>query len=598
MPLTKNGHIESPPLSEHQWVDAYVALYHKLLESPGKIVLDELETAHRRIDSSLHRSSGSKGVNLSAFVYAAERLPPCLPLVKRIIIAPTEKVFVECGYGHVLDWERDGAHRRRRRAHFDGRDILAIFANSISDFDDLVPSLCAYQIEWNAMHRRLHASALGQAVAAGRMRASETAEEIRRLFGANTGDWGLFLRLWPDEWDMHLKAIADAPKKMIVERLPLRRGDFERSAAEWIDAVMNHFPDIDGETRPAYIVSSNTHSMANLISGYAFEHADEIIADALDEVIDDDDDYLRGYWRRLKYEDESLRRDFLYYALRAFLKRHPDRIPEKIAQEESVGLRRFTPDHLLHLEAQIIELHKIDPRRLDPCLGIWPTASAAGGIPSRRGRHRQGEALRHDGRQKDGAVVFNIDYPLGFSAYYVMKMILTRMKRVRGVFILGKSAAMIGRLGDIMIPEEVRDAHSGNLYRFRNVFSAGTIVPYLAETAVFDEQRTLTVRGTFLHSRYTVRDFRGADFTGIEMEAGPYLSALDEHLSGATARKSAVIAIAPAFPVGILHYTSDTPYNLRASLLSRRMGLTGLEATYACSRAILDAIRQGSGLHS
>lgn len=587
---TKNGPIESPPAAKLKRVDAYVALYHKLLESPGKIVLHDLEAEHRRIDSSLHRSSGSKGVNLSAFVYSAERLPPCLPSVKRIIIGPTETVFVECGYGHVLHWERDGAHRRRRRAHYDGRDILAVFANSISDFDDLVPSLCAYQIEWNAMHRCLQASALGQALAAGRLRASETADDLRRLFGVNTGDWEIFLRLWPQEWDRQLKAIADAPKNMIVERLPLCSGDFERSAADWLDAVMNHFPDIDGETRPVYIVSSNTHSIANLISGYALQHRAEIISDALDVMIDDDDDYLRSYWRRLKYEDESLRADFLYYALRAFLERRPERMAEKIAQEESVGLRRFTPEHLLHLEAQIIELNKIDPRRLDPCLGICPPALARDGLSSRRGRRGQGGTGRYDEWRKDRPVIFNIDYPLGFSAYYVMKMILVRMKQIRGVFVLGKSAAMIGRLGDIMIPEEVRDAHSGNLYRFCNVFSAGAVVPYLAEAAVFDEQRTLTVRGTFLHSRHTVKDFRGADFTGIEMEAGPYLSALDEHVSGATARKGAIINMAPPFPIGILHYTSDTPYNLRASLLSRRMGLAGLEATYACSRAILDAI--------
>ena len=200
----------------------------------------------------------------------------------------------------------------------------------------------------------------------------------------------------------------------------------------------------------------------------------------------------------------------------------------------------------------------------------------------------------HAAGRRDGAIVFNIDYPLGFSAYYLLKMILAQMRHLRGVFILGKSAAMIGRLGDIMIPAEVRDAHSGNLYRFRNAFSAGTLVPHLAAAAVFDDQRTLTVKGTFLHSLTSVRDFRGNDFTGLEMEAGPYLLALAEHLSGPTARGGAIVDIPPAFPIGLLHYTSDTPYNQRASLLSRRMGLSGLEAAYACSRAILDAIR-GSG---
>ena len=79
------------------------------------------------------------------------------------------------------------------------------------------------------------------------------------------------------------------------------------------------------------------------------------------------------------------------------------------------------------------------------------------------------------------------------------------------------------------------------------------------------------------------------------METCLYLSAIDEHLSGMSEKHDTAIDIPPAFPIGILHYTSDTPYNLRASLLSNRMGLKGLEATYACSRVILNAIRGSFG---
>lgn len=584
MPLQINRYSKFPATSRKLAVDVYIDLYHKLLNQPGKIILEQLEAAHRHVDSSLHRTSGSDSVNLPAFVYSADRLPACLPDVKQIIMAPTEEVFVAGGYGYVLGWKMNESPRRRRRAHYNGGEILAMFVTSISDLDEIIPSLCAYQIEWNAMHSRLHASAPGQAISEGRVPPSDVAEEIRRVFNVNRQDWDLFLHLWPGQWDRHLKSIADAPKKLIIERLPLQLVDFERSVADWFDAVMDHFSDINFETQPVYFVSSNTHSIANLLSGYALQHRDKIMSDTLGKMIENDD-YILSCWQRLKYEDESLRTNFLYYALRAFLERHPDRIPESIALEESVGIRRFTPDHFLHLEAQIIDLSKIDPDRIDPGLG------AGRSFPTRGGRRNAiGRTWKDDRWKRDQAIIFNIDYPFGYSAYYLMKLILARMKKVKGVFILGKSAAMIGRLGDIMIPGEARDAHSGNLYRFHNSFSAGAIVPYVADVAVFDEQRTYTVRGTFLHSMHTVKDFRSDDFTGIEMEAGPYLSAIDEHLTGISSRRDAVIDIPPAFPLGILHYTSDTPYNLRASLLSNRMGLKGLEATYACSRAILDAI--------
>jgi hypothetical protein len=559
-------------------VDAYVALYRQLLENPGRVVLEDLEAKHRSIGSSLHRPSVSGCVNIGAFVYSAERLPVCLPSVKRILIAPTEEVLIESGCGGILGWGRVDARRRRRRAHYDGRYDLAVFVTSISDFDDLVPALCAYQIEWNEMHRRLRSSALGQAISEGRVLPSDAAEAIRRIFDVDTKDWEIFLHLWPESWDARLKMISEAPKKITIERLPLRDGDFEGAAAAWLDSVLEHFSDCGWETRPVYVVSSNPHSFANLVSGYALRHRDEIFSDTL-EGMTGADDYLRRHWRRLSPEDESLRIDFLYHALRIFFERHPGRIPEMIAEEEAAGIRRFVSDYLLHLEAQIIDLREIDPHRLDPGLRGCPRP-----VPGAFVRPR----LTPEWKCGNG-IIFNIDYPLGYSAHFVMKRILARLKTVAGVFVLGKSAAMIGRLGDILIPVEVRDEHSNRMYRFRNFFSARTLVPYLSESAVFDCQRTLTVRGTFLHSRDTVREYRGDDYTGIEMEAGPYLSAIDGHLSAGAVR-GAVVDLPPAFPVGILHYTSDTPYNLRASLLSHHMGLRGLEATYACSRAVLDSI--------
>jgi hypothetical protein len=558
-------------------VDEYTALFHEMLDKPGKIDIGGLENAHRRIDSSLHRSANQDHINLSAFIYSAERLPACLPLIKWIILGSTEKVFVDSGFGHVLLWNRVDAHRRRRRAHFDGRNVLAVLVNNITDYDDLIPSLCAYQIEWNAMHRRLQSSPLRKALAEGRDRVSTMEAEIRRLFNVNEKDWELLRRLWADNWDRNLQLIAEAPKNIIVERLPLRAGDFKKTFTNWFEAIQNHFDDIDFEARPMYIVSSNTHSLVNLVSGFARHHQDEIMADTLDQIIDDDDAYLQHYWKQLKHEDESLRFNFLYYAQRSFLDRHPEYIPQMIAQEESVGIRRCNLDHYLNLEAQVIELDKIDCSRLDSSLKLFRVNPDC--------KNKQ-----FDRWKQEKALIFNFDYPLGYAAYNLMKLILAGVQRIKGVFILGKSAAMIGRIGDIMIPNEVRDVHSAKLYRFRNVFSAGWLAPYLSAIAVFDEQRTLTVRGTFLHSRESVKDYRGIDFTGIEMETGPYLSALYEHLEGMIARDKKILDVRSPYPIGVLHYTSDTPYNLRASLLSQRMSAKGLEATYACSRAILDCI--------
>jgi len=47
---------------------------------------------------------------------------------------------------------------------------LGIFVTNVSDLDDLLPVLCAYQIEWNKMHQRLSRSELGAELAAAESR--------------------------------------------------------------------------------------------------------------------------------------------------------------------------------------------------------------------------------------------------------------------------------------------------------------------------------------------------------------------------------------------------------------------------------------------
>ena len=48
----------------------------------------------------------------------------------------------------------------------------------------------------------------------------------------------------------------------------------------------------------------------------------------------------------------------------------------------------------------------------------------------------------------------------------------------------------------------------------------------------FDDQKAVTVRGTFLHNKEAMEEFRREDYNSIEMEAGPYLSAVRESSQG------------------------------------------------------------------
>ena len=78
----------------------------------------------------------------------------------------------------------------------------------------------------------------------------------------------------------------------------------------------------------------------------------------------------------------------------------------------------------------------------------------------------------------------------------------------------------------------------------------------------------------------------------LEMEAGPYLSAVYEQVHPSRHPVDEIVHLSnqTPFDLGILHYASDTPYSRRQSLLSKSLSYFGVESTYGCAIAILSRI--------
>src|ERR671916_529363 len=151
------------PLARNaQQVSDEVELYHRtyttLLRSSGETLLRVLEPSHRSMTSSLHSLAGSEELDLGAFLYAIRRLPDAVSDARVIVMGQEVEVFARHGIGPLEDWTPLEAPARRRRWFADGKGTLAVLLASASDLDDLVPTLVAYQLEWNKLHRRLLAA--------------------------------------------------------------------------------------------------------------------------------------------------------------------------------------------------------------------------------------------------------------------------------------------------------------------------------------------------------------------------------------------------------------------------------------------------------
>lgn len=190
-----------------------------------------------------------------------------------------------------------------------------------------------------------------------------------------------------------------------------------------------------------------------------------------------------------------------------------------------------------------------------------------------------------------GAIIININYPLGHAAYHILSQLAISTGELRGIYILGKAATLNARIGDVMISDSVYDEHSGNTYWFYNQFSSADLDPYLTYGSALDHQRAVTVKGTYLQNRGYLDFYYRENFTVVEMEAGPFLSALyeDTFLTHHPQGQNVTMTDIPV-DVGIIHYASDTPYTRAQTLGARGMSYYGMDSTYASTLAILNRV--------
>jgi hypothetical protein len=486
-----------------------------------------------------------------------------MPDVQRIILGQSIEQFESAGYD-IRSWAVTSTRGRRRPLRWDGAGNLAAFISSASDIDDLVPIVTAYQIEWNKLRQ-----AFQRSMVKIEPDSAANSSEIARALDTSVEDIDRLRRILGDDWMERLSRIRECECDLAIRLLNGSFVEYQRSAGHWWTAIRSGFRQEDLH-RPVYFVSSNTHSFANLLGGFARHQRDRLIEFARRTNPE-------GLWPAVERaracgDDEALD-DLSYYLLRAYLhepEQAASRLDECLRFDAEGGIQSFPTPGRLDVHAQVIRLDEIRPERLDPRVRLP-------GI----------ERLR-----ASRAMIVNIDYPLGMAAYHHLSAVAEGVTHLRGVYVMGKAATLNGRVGDVMIPGVVHDEHSKNTYLFPNCFRAEDVQPFLRTGSVLDSQKAVSVRSTMLQNRDYMSVFYREGYTVLEMEAGPYLSGVYEAVSPKRHPTDEIVNLSPLlrFEVGVLHYASDTPYSRRQTLLSKSLSYFGVESTYGCAMAILRRI--------
>jgi hypothetical protein len=545
-------------------IELYLRTIYSLLRSTTEVQIRTLEEVHAAMNSSMHMDARKTSPDTSAFIYAILRLPDCIRDVQSIVLGQSDSVFAKHGYAAIKKWQPVSARARRRLCFYDGKETLACYIASESDIEDVIPVLTAYQIEWNKINFLLQSCNTGCIDSAMNGDAAAFADLAEQL-EMTSEDLNRLRTIWGNEFAVYLHKIAESRCEFGIRLLSGSLSEYWRATQLWWDNIKLAAPEV--MERPVYFISSNTHSFANLISGFALSQREEIIR----LLAPKSDQMLLQEWKEIQERKTSSNQEnFLYYALKKVqqLPGGHSLVQAQSKQEEAQGIKRIPPAHSFDIETQVFDLHqidlnKIDPRLIDRLEDLKPVID------------------------KTNALIINIDYPLGFGAYHILSTLAEHISEFLGVYILGKAATLNGVRGDVMIPNVVQDEHSENTYLFKNAFSAADVQPYLTYGTVLDNQKALTALGTFLQNARLTNVVYRDGYTDIEMEAGPYLSAIYEmYRPKRTPVNEIVNLYGVPFDVGILHYASDTPLSKGKNLGAGALSYEGMDSTYAASVAV------------
>src|SRR5260370_27124575 len=322
--------MESPPswgcAGKHA-VELFVRTYTTMLQSSGEIKGESPVQAPLAMGSVLLPLAAEPRTEMGALLYAIRRLPDRISRCRHVVMGQSPQGFRAVLHADILSWERVKAPARRRRWYHDGRNTLAVLIASASDIDDLIPTLVAYQIEWNKLHRAMQDVQLSD-------------QEARQAAGATEDDWRRLHEAWGDSFDSNLASVKHGECRIVLRLIGGSHIGYARNASRWWLPIASAMAEMGARDAPIYFVSSNSHSLVNVLTGVAREFESDIV------------DWIGTHHPELDEERRKLeaghirasRHNWMYYGARQVFDQHPDRERmrrRRAAMEAANGVRHI-----------------------------------------------------------------------------------------------------------------------------------------------------------------------------------------------------------------------------------------------------------------
>ncbi|MCL2293815.1 MAG: cyclic nucleotide-binding domain-containing protein [Spirochaetes bacterium] len=523
----------------------------------GHIEIRQLIPFYKDMEPAMHKLlSREDEIDTSVLDYAVKRLPS--NVTENFVYILTDELYAHIPEPWKLFDPVPAPARRRRSWKMQNGQTMMLYRPGITDLLDLITCLCVFVVEAEKIRKKLSEHRILLAIKNHISRNEfekdkKKADAVflktlpfspRELAGLKT--------IWPDDTVKYIYNVAIHSgifSLVIKKQVDLYN---TRRAEMWLSQIGDAVKNLTGykvselpEDVNIHVISSNTHSVLNCLNHKLISRIDEVIS-----------------WGEKTQHQALSQKWFNKYDLLYALSK--DYINEKdedgtLKLDNNDGVIRVERTASTGIQVQLFSLNKLKDKISDP--GLPP-------IP-----------------KNSNAIILNIDYAFGQQAEEIMRSLLLQFgQRISSINIIGKAGALVGKRGDILLPD-VFIEQSEDLFQSVENKALSTInrLQKRLDGTKIHKGPMLTVDGTLFQNTMMLSFYRHIwDCIGLEMEGIYYLRQIIEGNQHGLIPQNLF--------TNFFYYVSDLPAD-PGSQLSTVMELSEeMPPLYAVTREILTDI--------
>ncbi|KAL6613049.1 hypothetical protein U3516DRAFT_592157 [Neocallimastix sp. 'constans'] len=537
--------------------------------SEKNLNFQKLLSLYANMKPAIHPNVKTAKLETSAWVYAIKRLPMNICSTSTIVMSTKIIPILMDEMKKNNTGNVKTICRRRSTWNLGNGKIFILLRDSQTDIIDLMTCLCLHAIESRKLRNLLSKNprnisllySAKEEIASGKKETHEMQERIlSQIKELSPEDISGLRNLWGEKtleniWNV---LYQHGDYNIIIDK---PSDSFDDVNEIWIEKVRNATIELMGDYNTedliVDIISSNTHSVVNLVSPWVHKRKEEIT------------EWGKKNHPEIVEQNPVDEEDLFYILLQFYLKEFPEKAKERLEEEFKYGILSIFEEDLTGISVQLIDPSKLEMKYCDTYI------------------HLKSNKLREQKRH----LIVNVDFAFGHQAEEIVHCLtLLYSKSIRSLNVVGKAGGLIGKRGDILLPSHVLLQSQDDL---RPIAQTGISPENIAKICSREVHvgTVLTIEGTLLQDRVLLNFYRKfSHCIGIEMEGSYFVRQIEQSIMRGI--------LDSEVNTRFLYYVSDIPLDLKSTLSKSLSPWEAIPPLYSIIRLIINQLFDDDDMYS